>query len=189
MTDLSMLDIVVDGRFASLIKKVTSCTSIVSIYNPGATHKVRTNGKLNGVEVLSDDASLTKCYVSQQKGFIKYINQSNVTNPSPSWKVLTVAAAHGAGSGFGNTFVAQPTDIHTDSYVSFNAPSKKEAESLMSYLKTKLPNRLLGLRKPSQHVNEKTCEWIPLPPLDREWNDDSVNTYYELTEEEIALLN
>lgn len=188
MTDLSMLDIVVDGRFASLIKKVTSSTSIVSIYNPGATHKVRTNGKLNGVEVLSDDASLTKCYVSQQKGFVKYINQSNVTNPSPSWKVLTVAAAHGAGSGFGNTFVAQPSDIHTDSYVSFNAPSKKEAESLMSYLKTKLPNRLLGLRKPSQHVNEKTCEWIPLPPLDREWDDDSVNAYYELTKEEIALL-
>lgn len=186
--DLSTLDVLVDSKYLSIISKVTAHPSITSIYRPGATYKIRTNGKLNGVPVLCDDASLTKCYVSKQNGFLKYVDPAVVSNPSPSWKVLTTAAAHMAGSGFGNIFVATPDSIHTDSYVSFNTASEQEAHSLASFLKTKLANRILGLRKPSQHVNGDTCKWIPLPPLDRIWSDDDVNAYYNLTVDEIALL-
>ena len=44
---------------------------------------------------------------------------------------------------------------------------------------------MLSLRKISQHINSDTCKWIPLPPLDRNWTDDKVYKYFELTKDEI----
>jgi Eco57I restriction-modification methylase len=189
MTDLSTLDILVDSRFNSLIGRMVTNPSITTIYKPSGEYKVRTNGKLNGKSVLCDDTSLTKCYVSQKNGFLKYIDPSIVTNPSPSWKVITPRAAHGAGSGFGSKFVGGPSDIYTDSYISFNVASETEAAHLISYLNCKLPNKLLSLRKCSQDIAGDTCKWIPLPPLDRIWDNDAVNKYYNITKEEIALLS
>ncbi len=47
---------------------------------------------------------------------------------------------------------------------------------------------MLSLRKISQHVNESVCKWIPLLPLNKEWNDESVYTYFKLSEDEIKLI-
>jgi hypothetical protein len=47
---------------------------------------------------------------------------------------------------------------------------------------------MLSLRKNSQHINDDVCKWIPLPPLDREWNDVLVYHYFKLTPEEINLV-
>lgn len=185
--DLSAFDILMDSRYTGLVSKVASHANITTLYRPSGQYKVRTNGTLDGVQVLSDDASLTKCYVSKQNGYVKYINPSAVKNDEPSWKVIT-ARANGGRKCFGNMFVGAPNDIHTDSYISFNVRNEAEANNLISYLKCKLPNKLLGLRKVSQDIAADTCKWIPLPPLDRAWTDASVNEYYGLTAEETALL-
>lgn len=80
--------------------------------------------------------------------------------------------------------------IHT--YISFKVNNENEAKSLLSYLRCKLPNVILGLRKISQHINKDinkdTCKWIPLVPLDREWTDDMVYEYFNLTPDEIKLI-
>lgn len=188
MTDLSDNDIVVDSRFVQMIQKLAASPALISIYKPSGEYKVRTNGKINGVNVLCDDSSLTTCYVSKQNGFTKYIHPSNVPNPSQSWKVITPRAAHAHGSGFGTKFVGGVNAIHTDSYISFNVASEAEANSLVTYLNCKLPNKLLSLRKCSQDISANTCKWIPLPPLDRTWTDETINAHYNLTAEEIALL-
>ena len=44
------------------------------------------------------------------------------------------------------------------------------------------------LRKISQDINETTCKWIPLPPLDKEWSDEEIYKYFKLTEDEIKLI-
>jgi hypothetical protein len=56
-------------------------------------------------------------------------------------------------------------------------------------MKCKLPNLLLSIRKSSQDISEATCKWIPLPPLNKEWNDNEVYKYFKLTPEEIKLVN
>ena len=66
---------------------------------------------------------------------------------------------------------------------------KKEAKSLLSYMKCKLPNFMLSLRKSWQHSNESTCKWIPLPPLNKEYTDEEVYKHYNLLEEDIKLIN
>ena len=38
---------------------------------------------------------------------------------------------------------------------------KQEAKSLISYMKYKLPNFMLSLRKISQDISENTYKWIP----------------------------
>ena len=47
---------------------------------------------------------------------------------------------------------------------------------------------MLSLRKISQDINESTCKWIPLVPLNKEWTDNEVYKYFKLSEEEIKLV-
>jgi hypothetical protein len=61
--------------------------------------------------------------------------------------------------------------------------NENEAKSLLSYMKCKLSNLLLSLRKSSQDISEATCKWIPLPPLNNEWNDEEVYKYFKLSDE------
>jgi hypothetical protein len=48
---------------------------------------------------------------------------------------------------------------------------------------------MLSLRKISQDISFSTCKWIPLIPLDKEWNDNDVYKYFNLSENEIKLIN
>lgn len=54
----------------------------------------------------------------------------------------------------------------------------------MSYLNTKFSNFLLSLRKVSQSIKPDTCKWIPIVPFDREWTDELLLDYFNLTEED-----
>jgi site-specific DNA-methyltransferase (adenine-specific) len=132
-----------------------------------------------------------KCYVSQRKGFEKHIDKSEIKKNRDfnKWKVITARAANGAKGGFGNMFLGKPDEIHTSSYISFNLNSENESKSFLSYLKCRLPNFILSLRKASQDISESTCKWIPLPPLNKEWTDEEVYKHFKLSEDDIKLIN
>ena len=85
-------------------------------------------------------------------------------------------------------FIGNTNEIHTGSYISFKVNNENEANSLLSYLKCRLPNFMLSLRKISQHTSSSTCKWIPLIPLDRIWTDGQIYDYFKLTDEEINLI-
>ena len=104
------------------------------------------------------------------------------------YKVITTRAAYSANSGFGNTFIGTSNEIHTGSYISFKISNEDEAKSLLSYMKCKLPNFMLSLRKSSQDICESTCKWIPLPLLDREWANEEVYKYFKLSKDDIKLI-
>jgi len=101
---------------------------------------------------------------------------------------MTVTASTANNDCFGNMFVGDKLDVHSESYISFNTQTLQEANSLMSYLKCKLPNLLLKLRKITHNISATTCSWIPLPPLDRDWTDAKIYKYYKLTTQEIELV-
>jgi len=88
-----------------------------------------------------------------------------------------------------NTFIGKPNEVHTKSYISFNVNSEEEAKSLVSYMRCRLPNFMLSLRKASQDISESTCKWIPLPPLNKEWTDEEVYKHFKLSEDDIQLIN
>jgi hypothetical protein len=123
-----------------------------------------------------------KCFVStlKSKDRCKYIDSYEFNETNQFWKVITPRAAFGAFSGFGIRFVGKPTEIYTDSYISFRVNSEDEANSMLSYLDTKFANHMLSIRKISQDISENTCKWIPLVPLDRIWTDNSVCEYLKI---------
>lgn len=86
-------------------------------------------------------------------------------------------------------YILNDKEIHTTSYVQFKVNGENEAKSLASYMRCRLPNFMLSLRKNSQLICESTCKWIPLPPLNKEWTDDEVYKHFKLSEDDIKLIN
>jgi hypothetical protein len=179
---LNNFDILVDNKYLSLINRLNNFDNITNIFN-GRYFNIETNDKN-----LSNDDKLIKCYVSQQKGFIKYIDKKYIKHNYDFYKLITPTGCHGAYSGFGNFYILKNNEIHTTSYVQFKIANIDEANSLLSYLKCKLPNFMLSLRKNSQLISNNTCKWIPLVSLNKLWTDDEVYKYFKLSEDEIKLI-
>jgi hypothetical protein len=149
--------------------------SIIKIYCSSGYFKYRTNDSR-----LKNNGKI-KCYVSLQKSSdrCKYIDNYDFNETNTFWKVIT-ARANGKNPNFGAKFVGNPTEIYTDSYISFRVNNEDEAKSLLSYLETTFANHMLSIRKISQDISENTCKWIPLVPLDRVWTDDKVCEYLKI---------
>lgn len=175
-------DIILDSKYYDIVNKLLEYEKITNIYL-GRYFGIESNDKR-----LNNDNTLIKCYVSQQKGFTKYIDKKEIKKEYNFFKVITARAAHEHNSGFGNIFIGLENEIHTGSYISLKVSTKIEAISLLSYMKCKLPNFMLSLRKSSQDISESTCKWIPLPPLNKEWNDEDIYKYFKLSENEIKLV-
>jgi len=178
-------DIILDGKYYNIVNKILDYDKITKYYIGQDYYKIQTNDKR--LKDIKENDNDIKCYVSQQKGFIKYIDKNEINKFINNYKVIT-ARANGGQSCFGNAFIGHPNEIYTNSYISFNVNSENEAKSLLSYIKCKLPNFMLSLRKISQDISKSTCKWIPLPPLNKEWNNDAIYKYFQLSKDEIELI-
>ena len=184
-TQLNKYDVFVDGKYHDIIDKIIHFESITSLYKSQDYHKIQTNDKRLLSEYTQDTI---KCYVSQSKGFVKYIHKNQINTNISKFKVLTPDGAHTANSGFGNTFIGSPNEVHSKTYISFEVMTENEANSLLSYMKCRFPNFMLSLRKNSQHTSASTCKWIPLPPLNQLWTDEAVYAHFNLSEHDIATI-
>lgn len=180
---LSKYDIIITEK-SSILEKVINEIGIdtICIGRGDNVFGIETNDK------RVDFGGDIVCYMSQQKGFKRTINSKTIKK-SPfleKWKVIT---AESSGSNknlgkFGNKFIGKPNEVYSGSYIAFVLDSEKECQSLLSYLDAKFANYLLSLRKISQHIKPDTCKWIPMVPFDREWTDEQLFDYFNLTEEE-----
>ena len=182
MIKFNNFDIVMDSKYYNIVNKLLDNEKLNDLYL-GRYFGIESNDKN-----LTDDNKLVKCYVSQQKGFIKYIDKKFIKKEYDFYKIITPKASFGGSSGFGNTFIGTTNEVHTGSYISFKVSNENEAKSLLSYIKCKLPNFMLSLRKMSHNLCEDTCKWIPLVPLNKEWTDEEVYKYFKLSEDEIKLV-
>lgn len=173
--DLSKYDCIIKPKYHKIIDIVSNMDSINKIYM-GRYFGIETNDKR-----FKNNGKI-KCYVStlKSKDRCKYIDSYDFDENNTFWKVITPEAAFKAFSGFGEKFIGKPNEVHTGSYISFRVNNENEAKSLLSYLDTKFANHMLSVRKISQHINGDVCKWIPLVPLDRNWNDDSVCEYLNI---------
>ena len=177
-------DVILDSKYHELVNKILNYDKITKLYLSQDYYRIQTN---DARLIDENKKDYLKCYVSQQKGFIKYIDKKEIKKDTNDYKVIT-ARANGGNGCFGNTFIGNPNEVHTKSYISFKVSTENDAKSLLSYIKCKLPNLLLSLRKSSQDISESTCKWIPLPPLNKEWIDEEVYKYFNLSEDEIKLV-
>ena len=184
--DLSKFDIIIrDINSIKLISKLIDKKSISDISNPRSYFGISTNFDKSFSEKPSSD--FVKCYFSKNHGFEKWVDKKYVKNLNSFYRIAT-PRANGEYPKFGNLFIVGPNECVSDSYISFYTKTQEEANSLLSYLKTNFANYLLSIRKVSQTIKPDTCKWIPLVPFDREWTDEKLFKYFELTEEEKKLI-
>ena len=183
--DLSQHDRLFQPKKLRLIDQLTKQKSINSLYQ-GRCYGIETN------DPRLKERGRVKCYVSSKKTKDRflYLDNYNIPIEKCGWKVVTARTS--AGAKFGTMLVARPDEVHTGSYISWRVRSEVEAESLKSYLLTNVVASLLSLGKGSRDISAKCLKFIPLVPLDRMWNDETVRAYLktelgvEVDEEMIA---
>lgn len=191
-------DVIYNLEYHEIVKKIkklcekygTICTpKSGKIYNARGKYGIETNSKY--LREKGDD-DCYKCHVSQKKSDnktgIMYVHKKHVLQTTPSWKVITVRASRGQGTGFGRIEIATPDEIHSTTFISFNVKSEDEAYNLKSYLQCGLTNFLLSICKISQDISEKTMRYIPYVPLDRQWNDKMLYKYFKFNQDDINLV-
>ena len=191
MLNLNDCDVLIDSMYLPLINKLDNFPRLNDCYRPKAQFDIPLNKEYFD-EHLHDNKEKEdmRCFVSQQKGGIKYIKKTKINDSKlGKWQIITPSAAHGAYSGFANLILGKPDDVYSETYISFSVKTEQEANSLLSYMKCRLPNMLLSIRKISQNISKDTCKWIPMPPLNRIWTDDDVYKHFNLLQEDIELIN
>jgi site-specific DNA-methyltransferase (adenine-specific) len=78
--------------------------------------------------------------------------------------------------------------VCTQSFLFFHVSSQKKALSLQSYYATRFFRFLVSLRKITQHATHSTYRWVPMQSWDRTWADSDLYEKYDLTKEEVALI-
>ena len=125
----------------------------------------------------------------------KYVTKN--THLVQAWKVLIPKAGSGRErekSGvdlvLGPPLVASPGSVCTLTYVVAGPlNTKKEAESVEAYLKTRLLRFLVSLRKISQDAPRGVYQFVPQQTWDRQWTDDMLYQKYGISKNEIEFIN
>jgi hypothetical protein len=142
------------------------------------------------------------CYAKGKKlGFVENSEVLNHVDWINKWKIF-IPRANNIGTELNddnmNSFVGQPNEICTESYLTVGAElnlSKLSSENLSKYFKTKFLRYLHGLLKSSQDATSKTFDLVPLQDFtgssDIDWSksineiDNQLYKKYNLSSEEI----
>jgi site-specific DNA-methyltransferase (adenine-specific) len=191
LCNLGDFDIFLDQKFHEIVKKY--CINKKSLSNICESNSLFMN--FNNSKLSNEPSEgYVKCYVSNQKGGIKYIKEEDIAKKGKklieSWKVFTpFASGYGVKFNyFGSKIIGKPREVCSNTFLTLVVNSEQEAESLASYMNTSFCCFFLSLRKKTQNMNKKTLQWIPLVPLDRQWTDEDLFEYFKLSSEEVDLI-
>jgi hypothetical protein len=67
--------------------------------------------------------------------------------------------------------------------------SNKEVENLKKFLSTRFSEYLMSLTTVNQHITSDSFLFIPFMDFNQEWNDEKLNIFFNLDEEEIKRIN
>ena len=194
------LDIFIrDSRAISILQKVQEFIlkndSIASYVSPRKPFGLPTDFYKTEKFSLKDSSNKLPCYAKGLK--VGYVDKRDVSIHSEwinKWKVM-VSRANNIGTELNddnlNTFVLTPNYICTESYIIIGAEldlDENKTNNLASYLKTKFARYLHSLAKSSQDATAKTYRFIPLVDLSNRWDDLTLYDYFNLSEQEISLI-
>ena len=90
---------------------------------------------------------------------------------------------------FSTLSIINPNEICTDTYIIIGRfQTKKEAENILSYLKTKFVRFLVLQTITSINITRNNYQFVPLQDFSHPWTDEMLYKKYGLTDEEIAFI-
>jgi site-specific DNA-methyltransferase (adenine-specific) len=134
-------------------------------------------------------------YIRKTKRSMGWIERSKIEKSAKlvdTWKVM-LPKAYGAGEGIphqilGQPFVAPKPSVCTQSYLFAYLETKKAAESVESYVRTRFLRFLVSLRKITQDATRSTYTWVPQQAWDRTWTDEALYKKYGLNKDDITFI-
>lgn len=134
-----------------------------------------------------------------QNGGTGYIQRSAVQanlHLIDKWKVYVGRAAPGTGNRdtyphkiISTPFIGEPGSISSETYLCIGPlTSKRQAESVLSYLSCRLTRLLILLHKPSQDTSRKVYTFVPTQNWNKKWKDEDLYEKYGISKAEIAFI-
>ncbi len=66
--------------------------------------------------------------------------------------------------------------------------TRKQGESVLSYLNCRLTRLLILLHKPSQDTTRKVYSFVPVQKWTKQWTDEDLYEKYQISKSEIAFI-
>jgi site-specific DNA-methyltransferase (adenine-specific) len=194
--NLTEYDIFVrDIRGLKILRKVLSLaeTSITELLSVDKEFGWTSNFDGFHEKQRSNDVALH--YNRKGKRLIGWIDRKAIVKSRhliDTWKVMIPQAYGERGTRpamvLGPSFIAASPSVCTQTYLFFYVSSRKQANSLNSYLRTRFFRFLVSLRKITQHATRSTYSWVPQQAWDRIWTDKELYKKYGLTKDDIAFI-
>lgn len=185
-----------DGRALDILRKVQarkepSITEILAV-----DKEFGWTSNFDGFHDKKKDGDIPIYYISKSKRSTGWIKRSAIEKSLElvdTWKTM-IPQAYGAGEGIphqilGQPFVAPNPSVCTQTYLFVYVDSKRAAESVESYVRTRFLRFLVSLRKITQHATRSTYTWVPQQKWDRAWTDKELYKKYGLTKAEEAYID
>lgn len=199
---LAEFDVLIrDSRALSILRKVQahnepSFSEIVSTRDPFGP-QLSSNFK-KYLEDIAENSHHPALFMNvKSKREKKRVDAAFVTRNKElidTWKVLYPVGGSDGGQKLpdpviGLPFIAEPHSVCTLTYLVVGPlSSKTQADSVLSYMKTRFVRFLVALRKISQHSTQSTFSWVPSQIWSHEFEDEQLFAKYKLTPEEIQLI-
>ena len=199
--DLDQFDILVrDSRAIPIIERVIkrgdgTFSDLVASVRPFGD-RLRSNFK--NFRKQRGAKSDLRLYMNEGSNRRQYwVEKEYVTNNkelAANWKVYLPVAASDGGQRIpdvvlGKGFVGEPETVCTETYLAIGPfESSSEAESALSFLRTRFVRYLVSQRKHAQHTIPTSFAWVPTEAWDREWTDEELFKKYKITKDEQAYI-
>lgn len=111
-----------------------------------------------------------------------------------SWKVLVAKASPGEDkiphAVISTPILSEPGSLCTDSHLLVRiVRTKKQAENLAAYMKTRFFRFMMYLAKNDQNMTQDVFRFVPVVDLNKKWNDRKLYRLFGLTKEECSYID
>ncbi len=126
---------------------------------------------------------------------IGYINPTEVIKNIDLINKYKLIIPKASGTGFDaqvltNPIICEKKSVCSETYlVLFYSENKEEVINFSKYLKTKFFRFLVSLKKTTQNSTKESYEFVPNLNTNKEWNDEELFKYFNLSENEIKYIN
>lgn len=132
-------------------------------------------------------------YQNKSQAFVSRNDIATNKEAIDKWKVY-VSFAYGAGSDFphqilGKPFLGEPRTCCTETYLVIGPwATKKEAENVISYIRTKFFRFMVLQKKYTQNGTAQVYQLVPMQDFGKPWTDEELYKKYKLTQAEIDFI-
>ena len=182
-----------NNKAVDIVKKVirqkerlmNNVVNAVSLYGLNTNSVLRKSGELR----VKASNGIGYCLLSEVRGGKDTIDKYKVYISAASYDHAGQPDKDGKRRILSIVDILPPRTICTSTYIvvdTFN--TKKEAENLVTYLKTKFTRFLMSQICISQHISRDTFAFVPLQDFSKPWTDEELYKKYDLTQEEVDFI-